>query len=182
MKSIPWQVFSQNGQPIAGESHSGEAFTQASGLVQGNSHVWIWRRNDHDVQILLQKRSLNKENYPGWLHLSAGGHIDIGESAQDAAIREVKEELDISLKLDDLYFLQVVRGNFNSNDLMSVFIAKMPSNQEVTIDPVEVDSVLWVDLKTFATQVKHPERYNVLPLGNDYFSSVVSRIKLLSQE
>ncbi|MFZ2026030.1 MAG: NUDIX domain-containing protein [Microgenomates group bacterium] len=45
--------------------------------------------------ILLQKRSMQKDTYPGYYTVSASGHIDKGESYEQAARREMEEELGI---------------------------------------------------------------------------------------
>jgi isopentenyldiphosphate isomerase len=45
--------------------------------------------------ILLQKRSLTKDVAPGRWDTSVGGHVNAGESLEDAANRETAEELGI---------------------------------------------------------------------------------------
>jgi isopentenyl-diphosphate Delta-isomerase len=51
----------------------------------------------HDMQnrLLLQKRHPSKRVYPGRWDLSATGHVLAGESALDAAYRELEEEMGI---------------------------------------------------------------------------------------
>lgn len=50
-------------------------------------------------QILLQKRSKNKDLYPGRYTLSASGHVDRGETYSQAAKRELQEELNVTTAL-----------------------------------------------------------------------------------
>ncbi|MGA0334229.1 MAG: NUDIX hydrolase [Kiritimatiellia bacterium] len=45
--------------------------------------------------LFLQKRSAHKDIQPGKWDTSVGGHVDAGESAGDAAKRELREELGI---------------------------------------------------------------------------------------
>jgi len=47
--------------------------------------------------ILLQKRSQRKDLYPGLYALSASGHVDKNETYEEAAKRELFEELGVSL-------------------------------------------------------------------------------------
>jgi isopentenyl-diphosphate delta-isomerase len=42
------------------------------------AHVWIVTPSG---RILLQRRSVRKENYPGFWDVSAAGHLSAGESA-----------------------------------------------------------------------------------------------------
>jgi isopentenyldiphosphate isomerase len=55
-------------------------------------HLHIFNRNG---ELLLQKRALDKDIQPGKWDTSVGGHIDFGESVEEALFREVKEELDL---------------------------------------------------------------------------------------
>ncbi len=43
--------------------------------------------------IYLQKRSMSKDIQPGKWDTSVGGHVDFGESVEDALLREAREEL-----------------------------------------------------------------------------------------
>lgn len=47
-------------------------------------------------ELYLQKRSLDKDIQPGKWDTSVGGHVDYGESVQNALFREVQEELGFS--------------------------------------------------------------------------------------
>ena len=50
-------------------------------------------------QLFLQKRSLKKDCFPGTWDSSASGHLDVGESYDACAVREVREELGLLLPL-----------------------------------------------------------------------------------
>ncbi|WP_331496835.1 hypothetical protein [Roseburia hominis] len=45
------------------------------GIRHRTAHVWIFRRRGGVVQILLQKRSDNKDSDPGCYDISSAGHI-----------------------------------------------------------------------------------------------------------
>jgi isopentenyldiphosphate isomerase len=76
------------------------------GLWHRTAHVWI--RNDIG-ELLLQKRALTKEVYPGYWDISCAGHIDAGESPGSAALRELSEELGVQKNESDLIYLFTVR-------------------------------------------------------------------------
>jgi len=48
-------------------------------------------------ELFLQKRSLNKDCFPGAWDSSASGHLDSGESYDACAVRELREELGLEL-------------------------------------------------------------------------------------
>jgi 8-oxo-dGTP diphosphatase len=60
-------------------------------------HVWI-KANDH--QYVISKRSMKKDYAPG-LWETPGGCVQLKEASIDAAIREVKEEIGITLKKEN---------------------------------------------------------------------------------
>ena len=47
-------------------------------------------------EIYLQKRSMLKDTQPGKWDTSVGGHVDLGETIEQALLRETKEELNIT--------------------------------------------------------------------------------------
>ena len=92
-------------------SEAGECFpvVQPNGLVIGRSsraychsgakplhpvvHIHII---DRFSRIYLQKRSMNKDSFPGRYDTSSAGHIQAGDGILESAVRELGEELGIS--------------------------------------------------------------------------------------
>lgn len=61
--------------------------------------IFLQRQNG---DVYLPRRSAEKKIAPGGLDLSAAGHNGMNESYQDAAVREIKEELGIETSADRL--------------------------------------------------------------------------------
>lgn len=74
------------GQASRREVHEGNLLHRAVHILVFNKHR----------DCLLQKRSLLKDRQPGLWDSSAAGHLDAGESYEEAARRELAEELGIS--------------------------------------------------------------------------------------
>ncbi|MHC4884344.1 MAG: NUDIX hydrolase [Planctomycetota bacterium] len=53
-------------------------------------------------ELLLQKRHPDKDIQPDRWDTSVGGHVDAGESIEGAVLRELREEVGISVSLDAL--------------------------------------------------------------------------------
>jgi isopentenyldiphosphate isomerase len=64
------------------------------GLMHRTVHVLVF---DKQGRLYLQKRSAEKDNYPGLWTSSAGGHVEAEESYRHAAYRELYEELGLIL-------------------------------------------------------------------------------------
>ena len=75
------------GQKPRGEVH-------ATGLRHRAVHVFVFNKHG---DVYLQKRSHLKDVHPLVWESSAAGHLDVGETYADCAIREGKEELGIDL-------------------------------------------------------------------------------------
>ena len=80
--------------------------TQAheKGVRHRTAHIWIVREQDGKAQLLLQKRSAEKDSFPGRFDTSSAGHIQAGDEPEESAIRELHEELGIRAAKEDLTF------------------------------------------------------------------------------
>ncbi|MCM8872925.1 MAG: NUDIX domain-containing protein [Paludibacteraceae bacterium] len=98
MDSELFPIVNENGDVIGKatrkECHSGTF------LLHPVVHIHIFNAQG---QVYLQHRSMNKDIQPGKWDTSVGGHIDYGESRDDAARRECSEELGV--KAENLEFL-----------------------------------------------------------------------------
>jgi len=87
-------------------------------LIHRAAHILIF--NSHG-QLLLQKRSMNKDIQPGKWDTSVGGHVDSGETYEKAAYRELFEELGIQgIPLEYLYDYKM-RNEIESENIRSFF-------------------------------------------------------------
>jgi len=108
----------------------------------------LWHRAVHVIVVnskgdmLLQKRSMKKDLYKGYWIDAAAGHVDSGESYEEAAIRELKEELGINIKLKKLFDFKKYAGN--DNEIIRVFGARYDGSFNFNKD--EVDFVAFFPL------------------------------------
>jgi isopentenyldiphosphate isomerase len=89
----------------------------AKGLWHQVFHCWIMRRDESGGKMLLQLRSGNKKNNPSKLDISAAGHLLTGETPADG-VRELQEELGISVSPDDLLYLGALRQTLDLPDYL----------------------------------------------------------------
>ena len=68
----------------------------------GTAHIWLVRRKNGKIEVLLQKRSRLKETFPGCYDASCAGHLSAGDSFIQGALRELQEELGLEAKEEDL--------------------------------------------------------------------------------
>ena len=126
------------------------------GVLHRTAHVWIVRRREGRCQVLLQKRSMEKESFPGFYDTSSAGHIPAGEEPMPSALRELREELGIEASPEDLSYAgtfriryeQVFHGRlFKDNEVTRVYVYEREVDiRDLTLQKSEVDEVRWFDL------------------------------------
>ena len=117
--------------------------------------IGVFILNDYD-QILLQKRSRNKKNYPNMWALCTG-HVEKNEDIQDAAIRELKEELGIYVSIKKLH--SFANGKFDIiNEKSSTYFFCIKCNlkeEKFIIQKEELSQVKWFDIIDVISMIKN---------------------------
>jgi len=130
------------------------------GICHRVVQVWIINSNN---EVLLQKRSLTKDSYPGKWYASLGGHIEAGEDNIQSIKREFMEELglDVSNKLDEIRYLFTFKeieylngGDFIDNEFYDVYYLKIDIDlDELLLQEEEVSEVKFVPFKDFKNAI-----------------------------
>lgn len=126
------------------------------GALHGTVHIWIVRKNDKSgYDVLLQKRSANKDSHPGCYDISSAGHISAGDERMESALRELWEELGLSVQPEHLEsfgtthvkFEKTFYGKrFRDNEISSDFVYRQPVDiDKLNLQESEVSEVRWMD-------------------------------------
>ena len=78
------------------------------------SHVWLFRQRNGRWQVLLQKRSEQKDSHPGCYDISSAGHIPAGVDWVSSALRELEEELGLHMQAEQLHLAGVRRFDWRA--------------------------------------------------------------------
>jgi len=119
------------------------------------SHIWL--QNDKG-QLLCQQRSFEKELYPGFWECFFGGHIRPNETYEQAAIRELDEELGVEVNAKDLYLWRVYKffdkAEGYNNEFMGVFVARWNGKlEDLVFDDGEVARAAWKDIPEIKQEI-----------------------------
>lgn len=135
------------------------------GIPHRTAHVWIVRKKYGKTQILLQKRSEEKDSYPGCFDISSAGHIPAGTDYIPSALRELKEELGYEAEPEQLIycgqrkfqFIQTFHGKpFCDNQVSNIYMLWLDKNpEEFVLQKEEVSAVEWFDFEECIYKVKH---------------------------
>lgn len=150
-----FDIVDENGIPT-GETIE-RTVAHKTGVRHRTSHVWIVRRKNNRVEILLQKRCKHKDSFPGCYDISSAGHIPSGDDFVPSALRELEEELGLVIAPKELidcglhykYVDQVFHGErFVDNQVSRVFLLwKDMEINEFNVQQEEIDEVRWFDFE-----------------------------------
>lgn len=98
---------------------------------------------DEYGMVLLQKRSLNVAAWPGRWDV-CGGHVDVGETYQKAAEREMREELNVQVSVSEP--IEII---FSAEENVFFGIGSATINHEtpMRLKEDEVEAVRWISLE-----------------------------------
>lgn len=157
-------VLAEDGSRSGAVSERGVVHREGS--LHATAHVWVARREeDGRYGLLLQKRSREKESYPGCYDLSAAGHVAAGDDIIHTALRELGEELGIQAGESQLVYVgecrSRYRGSFHgrpffNNEKSSVYLYLEPVDiRDLHLQETEVEEVLWMDAAECLDSVKN---------------------------
>lgn len=152
------------------------------GLFHQSVHIWIL---DFDKNVLIQKRASNKDVFPNLWDVSVAGHISAGEQPEISAIREIEEEIGLSVAKDELKYLGtskkkiVHKVDLIDNELHHIYICIVNFDfNALKIQVEEVSKIKIMKLESLITAVFN-EKNNFVPHGKDYYTFVFNELKKL---
>ncbi|EDP69984.1 Hydrolase of MutT (Nudix) family protein [Flavobacteriales bacterium ALC-1] len=152
-----------------------------NGWYHNTIHLWLYTRKG---EILLQQRSRKKKIYPLLWDVSTAGHIDAGEIFIEAALRETKEEIGLTLKPKHLHkigtFLHETNyGDIQDNEFHQVYIAELTVDlNKLTPQKNEVEALKLVSFETFKKLLEQSEtNQHFISTNKSYYSFIIKTIK-----
>lgn len=157
-----FDVVDENGEPT-GETVE-RSLAHSQGIRHRTAHVWLLRKRHDKVEILLQKRSQNKDSFPGCYDISSAGHIPAGVDYIASALRELKEELGEEAAPEELKYCgtrhiqyeETFYGKpFRDNQVSKVYLLwRDKEPQDFILQREEVEEVKWFDFYQLFEQVQ----------------------------
>ena len=114
---------------------------------------WFIEQVENTYYIYVQKRNVNKKDFPSMYDITAAGHLLVGETVEDG-VREIKEELGIDVTMDELTFLQAIPNsitlpNLIDNEISLVYLYEVKKPIRFSFLDEEVEAVMRVKLSDF---------------------------------
>ena len=110
-------------------------------------------------KVIVPQRTMNKKLYPGCYDYSGGGHVNYGETYEEAIIREMKEELGIDITdLREIAYLNPYKDGVGC--FSKFFLAQYDESQKIKYSPEEVEKILLFSVDEIARMIeREPEMF-----------------------
>ncbi|MBR9757831.1 MAG: NUDIX domain-containing protein [Algicola sp.] len=156
----------------------------SKGHYHNTAHLWLYTKAG---EILLAQRSFTKAICPGLWDVSVAGHVDAGETIEQATIRETQEEIGLTLKEHDLHKIGVFPcfqhydNGIIDNEFHHTFIAKLQIPiEQLKPQPNEVENLKLVSTSMFEDLLKHSQTNNHFIASNSsYYTAILDQIKIV---
>jgi len=127
----------------------------AEGIRHRTAHVWVVKKEGGSFYVLLQKRAMIKDSFPGLYDTSSAGHIPAGCEPLESALRELGEELGITAAAGelqrigsfDIRYEKVFHGRlFRDNEYSDVFVYTKPVEiSQLKLQTEELEGAAWFE-------------------------------------
>lgn len=153
-----------------------------NGWFHATVHIWFYTS---DGQILLQQRGKDKATHPLLWDVSVAGHVASGEEIELSAIREIKEEIGLSISKKDLEKIGIFKSiQKHSSTLIdcefhnTYFCELKVSLKELTKQESEVEDLKLISLVQFSEEIfgtANDKKY--VPHSRNYYTTIIKVIK-----
>lgn len=146
-----------------------------TGVWHGAFHCLIIYQRDGRQYALFQKRAVQKTIAPGKFDVSVGGHYAFGEDAKTAGPREIREELGLDVRFEDLVplgrrvFVYCFTPGIKEHEFQDVFLLHQAVSPEgLALQREELDGVIEMDVEEgIALFSRKQSRVDVALVGAD---------------
>ena len=122
-------------------------------------HIWIIAGN----KILVQKRAPTKDTFPNVFDISCAGHVESGDNYDKTAIKELKEELGITVSTNELVFLEKRKfitkdspRKVINNEIINIYFLNFTGNmKDITLQKEEVSEIRVFEIEELKKLLKN---------------------------
>ena len=110
-------------------------------------------------RVIVPQRTKKMKLYPGRYDYSGGGHVNYGETYEEAVIREMKEELGVDIiDLQEIAYLNPYKDGVGC--FSKFFLAQYDERQKIKYSPEEVEKILLFSVDEIARMIEEePEMF-----------------------
>lgn len=153
-----WDLFGMERQPLYRTHRRGEKMND--GEYHVDVEIWTVNRNNN---LLVTLRDPRKEQYPNKWEVTGGSALS-GETSQEAAVRELREETGIVVTEDKLSFLGTYQEQFAFVD---IYLLRLDiSISDLVMQEGETVGAKWITLEELYEMIS--DQTFAFPIGQHF--------------
>jgi isopentenyldiphosphate isomerase len=168
-------IITKDGEPTGKTALKSEIHSK--GYYHNTAHIWFYTK---DGQILLAQRAASKTICPLLWDVSVAGHVDTGETIEQAAIRETQEEIGLTISQSDLHKIgvfpcfQTYDNGIVDNEFHHTFLVelKVPL-KNLKPQAGEVEALKLVTVETFKSLLANSTTNSYFVASNKAYYEIV---------
>jgi len=135
----------------------------------------MMRTNEGKTEILLSRRE-NTGYQDGKWDIAGSGHVDEGETAQAAVVRECKEELGIDVKIEDLTFV-LLSHRFSGRTYYDIyFVVNKYDGIPSIMEPEKCSGLEWFDMDSLPSDMVECRKISIGDYKNKiYYNEIIEQ-------
>ncbi len=181
------------------------SFAHKNGIAHEGVHLWIIRGGKDSGEILFQKRSEDKEQFPGFLDITVGGHVPFGlteNKIQKEAFEEIgiipdeNSMIDLGFYryeeiMDDMHHrefqhIYLLHDNrklseykFNDGEVSSICSISLENFEKILVEDSVIPAEIFDGKKTWKTTIEKKDIHPLLfaPSMTEYIRIVIDAVK-----
>lgn len=138
------------------------SIAHATGIWHRTVHIYLYRFNP-EIQLLVHLRSKSKDLCPNMWDTRFGGHVKAGETVEDCASNELKEEVGLTLDQSKLIAGDIYQGSEYPNREFSYqfYYHFTDDTSSLVFNDGEVQDVRWLTLPEIQNEMKlYPDKWS----------------------
>lgn len=151
---------------VIGDASRAECHEQ--GLIHRSVMFFVF---DSERKVLVTKRTQNKDFFPGYFSIVLGGHVHSGESYKEAAVREIKEEIEVDAQP---YYMESFEKRI-PEEKENVKVFGVNVDGEIILNKEELESGEFIEVSELKERIKDhdflPETEKLLQILKRHLSS-----------
>ncbi len=150
-------------------------------ITVNSNDKWYYTKNE---EILIQKRAKDKDTYPDLWDISVAGHMETGETPEKAAIREINEEIGLTIKKEDLEYIGTLlsekqpKSNLFDNEFNHIYLSEFKTSiKTLKIQEEEVSDIKLLPIQYLKKDLQddfRKEKY--VPHSIKYYNFILTAI------
>jgi len=159
-----------------------KSYAHRMGLFHATVHIWFYTS---DGKILIQLRGKNKKTFPLHWDVSVAGHTGAAETVELSALREVEEEIGLSISDEELEKIGVFKSvQKHREDLVDcefhhTFLCELKVRLEtLRKQESEIENLRLISLLKFSNEtLKVTSGRKYVPHSTEYYTTVIKAIE-----